>query len=75
MAGNPIGGNSAGESKVIRFERPGFFAYYCGIHGAADDGSTMAGIIWARSCWRGWWGGGGGGGEPWWRLVFALGKA
>jgi plastocyanin len=48
VAGNPIGGNSAGESKVIRFERPGFFAYYCGIHGGADDGSTMAGIIWAR---------------------------
>jgi len=48
VAGNPIGGVSAGESKVIRFEGPGFFAYYCGIHGAADDGSTMAGIIWAR---------------------------
>ena len=48
VAGNPIGGSSVGESKVIRFERPGFFAYYCGIHGAADDGSTMAGIIWVR---------------------------
>jgi plastocyanin len=48
VAGNPIGGNSAGESMVVRFERPGFFAYYCGVHGARDDGSTMAGIIWAR---------------------------
>jgi len=48
VAGNPIGGNSVGESMVIRFDRPGFFAYYCGIHGAADDGSTMAGIIWVR---------------------------
>jgi len=48
VAGNPIGGASVGESKVIRFERPGFFAYYCGIHGGADDGSTMAGVIWVR---------------------------
>ena len=48
VEGNPIGGQSVGESKVIRFDRPGFFAYYCGVHGAADNGSTMAGIIWAR---------------------------
>ena len=48
VAGNPIGGSSVGESKVIRFEKPGFFGYYCGVHGASDDGSTMAGIIWAR---------------------------
>ena len=48
VAGNPIAASSVGESQVIRFERPGFFAYYCGVHGAADDGSTMAGIIWAR---------------------------
>ena len=48
VVGSPIGGNSTGESKVIRFERPGFFAYYCGIHGGADNGSTMAGIVWAR---------------------------
>jgi len=48
VAGNPIGGTSTGDSKLVTFARPGFFAYYCGIHGGADDGSTMAGVIWAR---------------------------
>jgi plastocyanin len=47
-AGNPIGGVSSGDREVIPFPKRGFFAYYCGIHGGADDGSTMAGVIWAR---------------------------
>jgi plastocyanin len=46
--GNPIGGVSSGDREVILFPERGFFAYYCGIHGGADDGSTMAGVIWAR---------------------------
>ena len=46
--GNPIGGLSTGESKNVTFPHAGFFAYYCGVHGAADDGSAMAGVIWAR---------------------------
>jgi len=32
----------------VPFPDPGFFAYYCGVHGGADDGSTMAGVIWVR---------------------------
>jgi plastocyanin len=46
--GNPIGGTSTGESKAFVFPRRGFFAYYCGVHGAADDGAAMAGVIWVR---------------------------
>jgi plastocyanin len=46
--GNPIGGTSTGESKAFVFPRRGFFAYYCGVHGAADDGAAMAGVIWIR---------------------------
>jgi plastocyanin len=48
LQGNPIGGTSSGDRKEIRFGNPGFFAYYCGVHGGSDDGSTMAGVIWAR---------------------------
>jgi len=47
-AGNPISGVSTGDRKDVQFPRPGFFAYYCGIHGGADDGATMAGVIWVR---------------------------
>jgi len=48
LDGNPIGGTSSGDRKDIRFPSPGFFAYYCGVHGGSDDGSTMAGVIWVR---------------------------
>ena len=47
-ANNPIRGVSSGDSTVVVFPNPGFFAYFCGAHGAADDGSAMAGVIWAR---------------------------
>jgi len=48
IANNPIGGVSSGESKVVLFPARGFFAYYCGAHGASDDGSAMEGVIWVR---------------------------
>jgi plastocyanin len=48
LADNPISGTSAGEQKDFVFSRAGFFAYFCGIHGGADDGGTMAGVVWAR---------------------------
>ena len=48
VEGNPIGGLSTGESETFTFSEAGFFAYYCGVHGAADDGSAMAGVVWAR---------------------------
>jgi plastocyanin len=47
-ANNPISGVSSGDSTVVVFPNPGFFAYFCGAHGAADDGTAMAGVIWAR---------------------------
>ena len=48
QAGNPIGGVSSGDSTAIAFPSRGFFAYYCGVHGASDDGSAMAGVIWVQ---------------------------
>jgi plastocyanin len=48
LESNPIGGVSSGDTKVIQFPGRGFFAYYCGAHGAADDGSTMDGVVWIR---------------------------
>lgn len=48
IAGNPIGGTSTGDRKDVVFPGAGFFAYFCGIHGGLDDGSTMAGVVWVR---------------------------
>ena len=45
---NPIPGVAAGSSREVEFRDPGFFAYYCGIHGAIDDGLAMAGTIWVE---------------------------
>ena len=43
-AGNPITGTSAGSIKEVVFAEIGLYGYYCGIHGAADDGLAMAGV-------------------------------
>jgi plastocyanin len=48
IEGNPIAGVSTGDSKSITFPEAGLFGYYCGAHGAADDGSAMAGLVWVR---------------------------
>jgi plastocyanin len=48
VANNPIRGVSSGDSTVVLFPSPGFFAYYCGAHGAADDGTAMEGVVWVR---------------------------
>jgi plastocyanin len=48
LEGNPIRGPSGGDRQDILFPDSGFFAYFCGIHGGSDDGSTMAGVVWVR---------------------------
>ena len=48
ITGNPISGTSTGDRKDVVFPGAGFFAYFCGIHGGLDDGSTMAGVVWVR---------------------------
>jgi plastocyanin len=48
VAGNPITGVGSGDTETVLFPRRGFFAYFCGAHGATDDGSAMAGAIWVR---------------------------
>jgi plastocyanin len=48
QTGNPIGGVSTGENKAFVFPNRGLFAYYCGVHGAGDDGAAMAGVVWVR---------------------------
>lgn len=49
IQGNPIQATGAGStSRGFVFSEPGFFAYYCGVHGAFDDGTGMAGVVWAE---------------------------
>ena len=45
-AGNPIPFTNTGSGPlVVNFANPGFFPYYCGVHGA-NDTSGMAGVVW-----------------------------
>jgi plastocyanin len=52
LTGNPIvdgpadGGASA--SAMFTFPTAGFFAYFCAVHGPADDGTGMEGVIWVQ---------------------------
>ena len=47
--GNPITPTSTGDtSKSFTFTTPGFFAYFCTIHGATDSGAGMAGVVWVE---------------------------
>jgi plastocyanin len=45
---NPIRGTNSARSMAVLFGEAGFYAYYCGVHGAFDDGSAMAGVIWVK---------------------------
>lgn len=48
VQGNPIPEGTAGGALTLGFTEAGFHAYYCGVHGAFDDGSAMAGVIWVK---------------------------
>ena len=48
IQGNPIPAVGNGHAQDIRFAAPGTFAYYCGVHGAFDDGQAMAGVVWVK---------------------------
>ena len=45
---NPISGTGSGTSRGFQFPSAGYYAYYCGVHGATDDGSAMAGVVWVE---------------------------
>jgi plastocyanin len=47
--GNPITATTTGDtSKSFTFTTPGFFAYFCMVHGATDSGAGMAGVVWVE---------------------------
>ncbi len=53
LSGNPITtvASDAGvfaPSATFTFPTAGFFAYFCAVHGSADDGSGMEGVIWVQ---------------------------
>ena len=45
---SPINQTLTGSMATFTFPTPGFYAYYCEVHGAADDGHFMAGVIWVE---------------------------
>lgn len=52
LTGNPItttgGLPDGGTSKSFTFPTPGFFAYYCDVHGPSDSGAGMVGVVWVQ---------------------------
>jgi plastocyanin len=52
LTGNPIASISAlpdgGTSTSFLFSSPGFYAYFCDLHGPSDTGAGMAGIVWVQ---------------------------
>jgi plastocyanin len=47
-SGNPITATSTGTSMSFTFSNSGVYAYFCNIHGPADDGTGMEGAIWVE---------------------------
>jgi plastocyanin len=45
---NPIKDTDTGMESTVTFPDAGFFAFYCNVHGPADDGKNMAGVIWVQ---------------------------
>lgn len=45
--GNPITMTATGTSAMFTFPAKGFWAYFCSVHGTLDNGTFMAGVIWA----------------------------
>jgi plastocyanin len=43
---NPIKDTSTGMDATFTFPKAGFFGFFCNVHGMADDGKNMNGVIW-----------------------------
>lgn len=46
-AGSPIPDGPSTSAQVITFSSPGFYPYYCNVHGN-DSGTTMSGVVWVE---------------------------
>jgi plastocyanin len=46
LMGNPIPSLKSGMESTVTFDKAGFFAYYCTVHGGSDTGTFMAGVVW-----------------------------
>jgi hypothetical protein len=46
VASNPIQNTVTGNEATFVFSKPGFFGFYCDLHGSSDNGSNMAGVVW-----------------------------
>ncbi len=48
LTGSPITSTGSGTSKSFDFLTPGFYAYYCSVHGPSDGAAGMVGVIWVQ---------------------------
>jgi len=48
LTGNPITGTGTGTTKSFDFPTPGYYAYFCSVHGPSDGAAGMVGVIWVQ---------------------------
>jgi plastocyanin len=48
LTGSPITSTTSGSSKGFVFPTPGFYAYYCTVHGPSDGAAGMVGVVWVE---------------------------
>ena len=48
LTGNPITATGTGTTKSFDFPTPGYYAYFCSVHGPSDGAAGMVGVIWVQ---------------------------
>ena len=48
LTGSPIMATSSGTTKSFAFSTPGYYAYFCSVHGPSDGAAGMVGVVWVN---------------------------
>jgi plastocyanin len=48
LTGSPITATTSGTTKSVVFATPGYYAYFCTVHGPSDGGAGMVGVVWVE---------------------------
>lgn len=48
LTGSPITSTTSGTTKAIAFPTPGYYAYFCTVHGPSDGAAGMVGVVWVE---------------------------
>ena len=48
LTGSPITSTASGTAKSFTFSTPGYYAYFCTVHGPSDGAAGMVGVVWVE---------------------------